>query len=91
MYEKQPDVKIIPTRRTKPLCRKNKPAPIIIPPPIFHDPFSNDLEDDEFSAWSYEEPAKPDLMWDSGSQTMESTDISPDSPSYSPKRFLFLT
>ncbi|KAG0173000.1 hypothetical protein DFQ28_006335 [Apophysomyces sp. BC1034] len=87
MYEKKLDVKIIPTGRTKPLCRKDKPGPITIPTPIMDCFFSKGPDDDEFSAWSYEEPAKPDLLWDNGTQTIYSAATSSDSPSYSPNQF----
>ncbi|KAG1446542.1 hypothetical protein G6F56_009536 [Rhizopus delemar] len=43
---------IIPTRCTPPLKRNNKPLPIIIPDFTFD---NKHIDDDEFSAWSYEE------------------------------------
>ncbi|EIE91458.1 hypothetical protein G6F46_009954 [Rhizopus delemar] len=53
-YEnKRPNqIKVIPTRCTLPLKRNNKPHPIIIPEYTFDEKY---MDDNEFSAWSYEE------------------------------------
>jgi hypothetical protein len=52
-------IKLVPTRPTAPLKRAFKPPHIVIPKPNFDDMY---LDDDEFSAWSYNESSS--ALWD---------------------------
>lgn len=56
-------IKLIPTRPTPALKRDLKPPHIVIPPPNFDE--MSLIDDDEFSAWSYEGEEDGSLYWDS--------------------------
>ncbi|CAO3632483.1 unnamed protein product [Mucor hiemalis] len=62
-------IQLIPTRPTPPLKRDFKPPHITIPPPKFDEMY---LDDDNFSAWSFEEE-NDSLVWDSMPTTCTST------------------
>jgi hypothetical protein len=72
-------IKLIPTRPTPPLKRDSKPPHIIIPNPNFDDMY---LDDEQFSAWSYEEKAEANsaLLWDDSSSSLSSTNSNTTTP-----------
>lgn len=68
-------IKLIPTRPTPALKRDFKPPHIIIPTPNFDEMY---LDDQEFSAWSYEEEEGPcPLLLLSPSSTITSNSSTP--------------
>lgn len=54
-------IKLIPTRPTAALKRNSKPPHITIPIPTFDEMY---VDDEEFSAWSYEEDNNSSMLWD---------------------------
>ncbi|EPB90945.1 hypothetical protein HMPREF1544_02199 [Mucor circinelloides 1006PhL] len=55
-------IQLVPTRPTAPLKRESKPPHIVIPAPNFDE---MRIEDNEFSAWSYEEDESAQAtFWD---------------------------
>ncbi|KAI9347860.1 hypothetical protein BD770DRAFT_395476 [Pilaira anomala] len=75
------DMKLIPTRPTPPLKRNSKPPHITIPKPTFDQKY---IDDDQFSAWSYEEDNSSSVLSDSMSSTTSTTTTTTTTTSYTP-------